>query len=406
MKLPIGYSDFRTIIEKKFNFVDKSLLIKEIIEDIAQVILITRPRRFGKTLNLTMLQYFFAAEAYGVSTQGLFENLKIASEKNIMERQGQYPVIFLSFKDVKDGCYETAYANLCKCMSSLYGEYRILLDSTALPDDEKEIFKSILKQQATPANISSALIDLSKYLFRHYQVKPIILIDEYDTPIQSGYLHGYYNEIVEFMRNFFGAALKDNPYLEKAVLTGILRISKESLFSGLNNLKVYSLLNSKYGPYFGFTENEIIAVLEQANLTKDYAVIKDWYNGYQFGDSVVYNPWSIANCIDEQGLVQPYWVNTSDNTLIKKILIQSSESFKAQFEKLLLGQPVEKMVDENFVFADLQKNENSAWSLLLMAGYLKVTACARTEQGYQCALHIPNREVRSLYRQIVENWLE
>lgn len=406
MKLPIGYSDFRAIIDNKFNFVDKSLLIREVIEDSAQVILITRPRRFGKTLNLSMLHYFFAAEAYGESTKGLFANLNITEHAEYMQHQGRYPVIFLSLKDVKDHNFETAYANLCEVMRQLYSEFPYLRESELLAEDEKAVYKSIVQKLAKPEDISASLRNLCKYLARYHGVKPWLLIDEYDTSIQSGFLHGYYDEITGFMRNFFGAGLKDNPYLHKAVITGILRISKESLFSGLNNLKVYSLLNKKYGEYFGFTETEVNHIFAEAKLDQDPKIIKEWYNGYQFGEVVVYNPWSIVNCVVEKGLIQPYWVNTSDNALIKQILVNSSESFKAQFEKLLLGQSNERLVDENVVFADLQKNENAIWSLLLMAGYLKVISYQITERGeFHCELRIPNKEIRFIYCQIIENWL-
>jgi len=405
MRLPIGYSDFGKILEKNLDFVDKSLLIKEIIEDNAEVLLITRPRRFGKTLNLSMLQHFFAAEVRGQATKPLFSHLKIGADENSMQHQGKYPVIFLTLKDVKDRNYHAAYENLCEVVRRLYGEHRILLESTQLYKDEKLIYQKILEKQASDSDIEESLRNLTEYLARHYGVKPWILIDEYDTPIQSGYLQGYYDEIIGFMRNFFGAALKDNPYLEKAVMTGILRISKESLFSGLNNIEVYSLLRTECSHYFGFTESETEELLRQSNLQNRLGEIKNWYNGYQVGETVVYNPWSIINCIKQKGELQPYWINTSDNALIKDLLIQSSESFKNQFQELLQGRAIERLVDENFVFGDLTKNEDAIWSLLLMAGYLKVTAQQRTSDGLLCTLAIPNQEVRNLYQQIVKQWL-
>jgi len=403
MRLPIGYSDFREIIDGKLDFVDKTLLIKEVIEDSAKVILITRPRRFGKTLNLSMLQHFFAAEVRGQATKTLFSNLKITTDASSMEHQGKYPVIFISLKDVKDHNYKVVYDGICKLMSDVYSDHQFLLSSHKLSSQQKKVFTSILEREGSEIDIANSLKDLTRYLSEHFGAKSWVLIDEYDTPIQSGYLQGYYNEIVGFMRKFFGAALKDNPYLEKAVMTGILRVSKESMFSGLNNLKVCSVLNAKYSAYFGFTELEVNELFGRAQLDK--SSIKAWYNGYQIGETVLYNPWSIINCIDEQGLVQPYWINTSDNALIKELLIKSNENFKEQFEKLLQGRTVEKLIDENFVFGDLNKNENAVWSLLLMAGYLKVTAQQRTNQGLLCELAIPNQEVRNLYQQIVEQWL-
>ena len=250
-----------------------------------------------------------------------------------------------------------------------------------------------------------AIKKLTFYLYQHYGVKPWLLIDEYDTPIQSAYLNNYFKPMMECMRTLLGEALKTNPYLERAVITGILRISKESLFSGLNNLKVYSLIQSQYGQYFGFTEEEVFNLLQQSGLQSHSQAIRDWYNGYQVGKWTVYNPWSIVNCIHEQGRLAPYWTNTSDNELIKEILTHSGELFRIQFEDLLTGKTIEKLIDENVVFADLKENETAAWTILLMAGYLKVIAERQTEVGMYCTLSIPNREVRGLYRGIIEQWL-
>jgi len=406
MKLPIGYDNFQEIISNKLDYVDKTLFIKDIIDDSAKVVLIARPRRFGKTLNLSMLRYFLASEVYGESTQGLFDGLKIKSEsKEYLQHQGHYPVVFISFKDVKSNNYKTAYASLCKLISRIYQEHQPVLLSDKISNHQKKIFESILEERATEASIQSSLLDLSQLLYTYHGVKPWLLIDEYDTPIQSAYLGGYYEEMIGLIRGMFGAALKTNPYLYKAVLTGILRISKESLFSELNNIKVYSMLNARYGNYFGFTEPEITTLLTKSALSVSAEAIRSWYNGYQMGETTVYNPWSIVNCIQEGGILKPYWVNTSDNALIKTLLIKSSAEFKEQLEILLDDQPIEKIIDENFVYGDLMGNKSAVWSLLLMTGYLKVTSNTETEQGFNCFVKIPNREVRSLYRQIIEQWL-
>ena len=405
MRLPIGYSDFKEIIVEEFYFVDKSLLIKEIIDD-AGVILITRPRRFGKTLNMSMLRYFF--ELSSDDRAYLFKNLKISSETDLLlKHQGQYPVIYLTFKDVKEHSYHAAFEKILHIIGNVYDEFsNVLLNSDKLTDFQKNNINNILTKKASQTEVEDSLRMLSKCLYDHYGRKICILIDEYDTPIQSGYLHGYYNEIVGLFRNLFSAALKDNNYLFKSVLTGILRISKESLFSGLNNLKVYSVLHPKYGAYFGFTEEEVATLLNQSGLEEKSLEVKDWYNGYQIGDNTLYNPWSIINCFQDGGKLKPYWVNTSDNALIKTLLLKSNEGFKERFELLLEGDSIERLIDENFVYPDLVKNNESAvWSLLLMTGYLKVISYQDTDQGASCQLSIPNREIRNLYRGIIEQWL-
>ncbi len=408
MQLPLGYDDFKKIRDKQLDWVDKSLFIQEILDDKAtEVAVITRPRRFGKTLNLSMLHYFLAAKAQGQSTQGLFDGTKIAAlGDKYMQHQGRYPVIFVTFKEVKNNHFEAAYDLMKTLMSQLYREYQHeLTNSPQLTPSDKENFLAVLEKRADESAVRSALVDLCYYLYQHYQVKPWLLIDEYDTPIQAAYVHNYYDPMLNLMRGIFGPALKTNPYLERAVITGILRVAKESLFSGLNNLKVYTLTNSQYGQYFGFTEDEVENLLQQAGLQQQAPAIRDWYNGYTAGTYTVYNPWSIVNCIREQGELAPYWVNTSDNELIKILLLGSSENFRAQFEDLLQGKTIEKALDETLAFAALKNSEKGTWSLLFAAGYLKVVASQQVEEELQCQLDIPNREVRGLYRRIIREWL-
>ncbi|MEI8294916.1 MAG: AAA family ATPase [Alphaproteobacteria bacterium] len=406
MRLPIGYSDFKQVIDEKFDFVDKTLLIPEIIDG-PQVVLITRPRRFGKTLNMLMLRYFFAETVRGQSTKGLFDNLKVMqSGEAVLKHQGQYPVIFLSFKDIKASSFEEVYQKIYDTITEMYGEFAYLQDSPSLSKQQKDFFISVLEQEASQAQLERSLKVLTDYLFQHHGVKPIVLIDEYDTPIQSGFFGGYYNEAIGFFRGFFGVALKDNLSLSKAVMTGILRVSRESLFSGLNNISAHSILHSKFSSFFGFTQDEIDQLLLRADLQDKASDIKHWYNGYQIGDSVLYNPWSIVNCIQNEGALQPFWTNTSDNILLKDLLRKSSADFKAEFETLLGGTPVERVVDENFVFPDLEGNRASAlWSLILMTGYLTVHGCEYTHNGPLCKLTIPNQEIRDLYQSTIEQWL-
>lgn len=405
MKLAIGYSDFKKIIDQKRYFADKSKLIAEIIDD-AEVILITRPRRFGKTLNLSMLRYFF--EFSDEHKAYLFENLNISKQASLFaEHQGRYPVINLSFKDVKESSYEAAYDKMLQILTKIYDSFsKTLLDSNKLTSFQKDYIHKILEKSASQAEVEDSIYMLSQLLHNHYDRKILILIDEYDTAIQSGYLNGYYEKITGFFRNLFSAALKDNPYLFKAVLTGILRISRESLFSGLNNLTVYSMLNPKYGDSFGLTEKEVVDLLTKSGLDQNAIIVKDWYNGYQVGEHVLYNPWSILNYLQTGGNLKPYWINTSDNALIQSLLLKSSQSFKEKFEHLLQGKTLNRLIDENFVFQDFEsRGESSAWNLLLMTGYLKSIATQDTDQGSLCELAIPNREVRNLYRNIIEQWL-
>jgi len=411
MHLPIGISNFKTLITETdltgnhYLFVDKTLFIYDILNNLAETILITRPRRFGKTLNMSMLYHFLSAEIDGRPTQGLFNNLKVAAHPECMQHQGKYPVIFLTFKDIKSSSFEDFYASICNLIGDLYESHEQILLGDKLTVYQKKQYRLVLEREAVYVNIKTALLDLTFYVYQHYGVKPIVLIDEYDTPIQTAYVNNYYQEMIDFMREFLSSALKDNAYLQKAVLTGILRIAKESLFSGLNNIKIYSLLDSTYGEYFGFTEPEVAALLEKTNLSHNIKDVKIWYNGYQAGDTILYNPWSIINYLVERGKLSPYWINTSNNTLVKELLINSSAGFKEQFETLLQDNPIEKLITENFVFTYLTANESLVWSLLLMSGYLKITSSTQMELGQLCKLEIPNNEVKILYRVIIAEWL-
>lgn len=404
-QLPIGYDSFVEIRNRQLKFVDKSLFIQEIFDDAAKISLITRPRRFGKTLNLSMLHCFLAAEVYGETTEGLFDDLKISHlGDKYMHHQGQYPVIFITFKDVKDHSFMTAMEALAELIRRLYQEHRSVLTGDTLAREEKELYHRILRKQGSEVELTAALRNLMEYMTRHHGVKPWLLIDEYDTPIQSSFLHGYYEEMISLMRHLLGAALKTNPYLNKAVITGILRIAKESLFSGLNNIEVHTLLSSKYGEYFGFTEVEVAALLQEANLQAQADNIRRWYNGYLVGDIVIYNPWSIVHCIRQQGALSPYWVNTSDNALIKRLLAHADIGIKARFEGILTGKTITALIDENVVFGDLGHSENSIWSLLLFAGYLKALRCRPSGALLEVELTPPNYEVSLLYETVVQGW--
>jgi hypothetical protein len=372
-----------------------------------EVSVIARPRRFGKTFNLSTLHHFLAPEVNQQKTEKLFDGLKIATvdDGSYMQYHGKYPVIFVSFKSIKSENYTLAYDQLFELIVETYNNHRYLKQSDKLSEDSKKLFAIILDRKASKAQIEKSLQTLTSCLFEHHGVKPWLLIDEYDTPIQSGYLNNYYEEVINLIRGMFGAALKTNPYLDRAVITGILRVAKESLFSGLNNVVVYSLLQPEYSEYFGFTEKEVSELLEQANLSDKESDIRKWYNGYVFGGTTVYNPWSIANYLNKKGVLQPYWVNTSDNLLIQILITKANPEAKEQFELLLQDKTITKIIDENMVFGDLQNNNQAAWSLLVMSGYLKVVISTLAEGITKCELAIPNFEVRILYRSIIENWL-
>ncbi len=407
LRLPIGYDDFAEIIDNKLGFVDKSLFVKAVLDDIqTKVAVITRPRRFGKTLNLSMLHYFLAPEALGRPTKGLFDHLKIAGlGEKYMKHQGEYPVVSLTFKDIKEKSQTLAYDKFYELIIKTFDQFNYLETSEKLSHAQKTLFQLILHRKANYAQMQNSMQTLTECIAKHHGTKPWLLIDEYDSPIHAAYAHGYYEEMIEFMKGFFGAALKNNSYLEKAVVTGILRISKESLFSGVNNLRVYSILNTKYSEYFGFTEMEVRDLLKKGGLLDKFDEVQHWYNGYQFGDNTIYNPWSIANYLDENYFARAYWVNTSDNKLIKDLLKKSSLDFKKDFEILVSGGSVTKTIDSNIIFKYLGNHPTGVWNLLLMSGYLKPLSSQTVEHGDLCELSIPNREVQSLFRVIIEQWL-
>jgi hypothetical protein len=407
MQLPIGYDNFREVVENELDFVDKSLFIQEVLDDrTTKAAVIVRPRRFGKTLNLSMLHEFLTDRTQGRPTKALFKGLKILKAGDqYLEHQGKYPVIFLTFKDIRESNIKAAYEKLNELMVKTFGTFHYLETSDKLPAYQKKLYQTVLSGNANQAQLENALQTLTECLAQYHDIAPWLLIDEYDTPIQAAYTNGYYEPMINLMRNLLGAALKTNPCLHRAVITGILRVAKESLFSGVNNLKVYSLLHSRYSKHFGFTEEEVVLLAEKMGLANQLPDIKAWYNGYEVGETTLYNPWSITNCMQEKGTLVPYWVNTSDNQLIRNLLVRSSTQFKEQFELLLQDKPIQRLIDENIVFGDLDRNESAAWSLLFMAGYLKVISKQHTNQGALCTLSIPNQEVRNLYRQIIEQWL-
>jgi len=403
IRLPHGVSDFKKLVCGNYKFIDKTLFIKDIINDGADVILITRPRRFGKTLNLSMLYHFLHYNDN--QDENIFKGLEISKDLKFCQTyQNQHPIIFISFKDIKQTSYNRAYGEIVELIRRLYSTHRYLLEENILHDDEKAYFMSLLNKQADISSVTAAIQQLSIYIERKFKKSPIILIDEYDTPIQEAYLKEYYAEMVGLMRSIFGKALKDNNYLAKAVLTGITRISQESLFSGLNNITIYTLLREKYGQYFGFTEQEVIRLISETKQQVSIDEISEWYNGYQIKEHILYNPWSIISCLANTGELRPYWLNTASNSLIKKLLTNASVTVKQQIETLLQGNVIEQPISENLVFPEIETSEEALWSLLLYAGYLKVLSSELRGYRLMAKIAIPNKEVSFVYDQVVEQW--
>lgn len=404
-KLPIGVSEFKKIRDYDLYYSDKTNFIAEIYKESAEVILITRPRRFGKTLNMRMLYSFFSNREESAE---LFHGLRIENDSEVMEALNRYPVIYLTFKDIKDREWSDSYDGLQTIISSLYSRHEYLIEGLNFQD--KELFHRILFKNASKKELEDSVLKLSEYLFSYYNKPVIFLLDEYDVPIQSGYMRGFFDEVTDFMRNLMSAVLKDNPALFKGVMTGIYRVAKESIFSGLNNLAIYSILDSKLSTSFGFTEDDVIQMLEYYGMEKDMAEIRQWYNGYSFGDAnitdvhAIYNPWSVINYIDRKRAV-PYWVNTSSNDLIIRE-IQRNNELELMLPRLLDGKVVEKIIKYDTALRELAYDESAVWSLLVFAGYLNAKFVKTEGQKNLYSLSVPNKEVLYFFEDSVAMWLK
>ncbi|MBQ9991759.1 MAG: AAA family ATPase [Lachnospiraceae bacterium] len=405
----IGTQSFERLREGNYFYVDKTDFIREWWESGDEVTLITRPRRFGKTLNMTMLEQFFSVQYEGRGD--LFEGLSIWEEEKYHKLQGTWPVISLSFARVKEANYRSARGKLCEIIRNLYIKYSFLQDSEVLTDADREYYKRVLSVDVEDSDVTSALYQMSDYLYRYYQKKVIILLDEYDTPIQEAYLHGFWDEIVSFMRSLFNSTFKTNPSLARGMMTGITRVSKESIFSDLNHLKVVTTTSTKYAQYFGFTEEEVFSALEEYGLEEKKDLVKFWYNGFTFGEQKgIYNPWSIINFL-ETGKVGSYWANTSSNGLVSRLIQRSGSSTKALFEALLHRESIVSPIDEQIVFNNLDDNEAAIFSLLVASGYLNVTDI--DEEPFLVhgkpalyTLTLTNNEVRSMFIAMFQRWFD
>ena len=402
-KLPIGISDFRKVIQENYYFIDKSLLIEELINSNAQITLLPRPRRFGKTLNLSMVRYFFENRG---DNQELFRDLKIARNAEFQKHITKYPVIFLTFKDIKSSNFENTYRKLYSLIQDEFMRHFEEINIDSLNFLDRLNYLNILEGKATQDKIENSLALLSKILSQTYNQSVVILIDEYDTPIHASYLHGYYNEFIEFIRNLLSGAFKDNSFLYKGVITGILRVSRESIFSGLNNIATCSIVDYEYSNRFGFTIDETKKILDNFGLIDKYDKVSDSYNGYKIGEDTIFNPWSILNFVaDKNHRLLPYWANTSSNELVKYLIKISSLSFKKSLEKWLNGGSIRTQIDSNIVFSEIEQNDKNVYSLLFFSGYLKCVNKELIEKTYYCDLMIPNQEVRYIFKNIVSSWI-
>ena len=389
--LPIGTDDFKEIIEKDLYYFDKTGFIENLFTDWAKVHLFTRPRRFGKTLNMSMLKYFFDIRNKEENRK-LFKDLKI-SESKYFEKQGTIPVILMSFRNFKSDNWEEAFISLKTRISMLYKEFRFL--ENELDEIDKENFMNI-RRKKTNADWKESLFNLTQYLYEYYRVKPIILIDEYDSPMIQAYLKNYYDKIISFFSEFYGMALKNNVYLDFGIMTGVLRAAKTNIFSDLNNIKIKSIFSEKFSEYFGLTENEIEQSLKDYELNYELEKVQEWYNGYQFGNSKVYNPWSIINFLSDKKL-ETHWINTSSNDLIYSQLKNGNPEIFEDLIKLFDGEKIQKKINEFMNFNNLENNSNEIWDLFVNSGYLTIEG-KKNETGEYC-LKIPNKEIYDYFKE-------
>ena len=410
--ISIGKQDFSSLRENNCFYIDKSDLIREWWDSQDEITLITRPRRFGKTLNMSMLNYFFS-NLY-TDKKALFEDLSIWKEEKYRNLQGIYPVIFISFASVKGNTYQDTRDGVIMAINEAYSEHRYLLEWKGLTEGERKCFEELdnyaknpgIKEPVANDTICNAVKNLSNCLYRYYKKKILIFLDEYDTPMQESYLYEYWEEVIAFIRNFFNATFKTNPYLERAMMTGITRVSKESVFSDLNNLNVVTTTSREYETCFGFTEQEVFCALETMGMSEEKQLVKSWYDGFVFGSRKdIYNPWSITNYLDKKQL-RPYWADTSSNGLINRLIRRSSPEIKELMEELLQGREIVVNFDEQIVFEQLEQDENAIWSLMLASGYLKAT-----EVEYRGILRDPwyhlmitNLETTAMFSSLFKGW--
>lgn len=404
-KLPIGIDIFRELRSAGYTYVDKSLFVRDVVDHDAKVILLPRPRRFGKTLNLSMLRCFFDRTAD--DARALFDGLALMGEdEHVWSHANRYPVIEITFKEARASTWEMTFGIVRDRIVDLFREHRAALESGKLDPVEERFCRQILEGSASNTDFALSLLHLSAALHAHHGEEVMILVDEYDAPIHAGYSGGYLAEAVDFFRVFLGAGLKGNPHLRKGVLTGILRVARENIFSGLNNLSVHTLLSPKFRASFGFTEPEVKGLLERTGYADSLEIARAWYNGYLFGGEVVYNPWSVLNFVEHDGRPAPYWLNTSANQIVHELLLRHAHVVQPDIEHLLGGGSIERVPDESIALTNLETEQSALWSLLLFSGYLKAAPLPTPPMEQPAyALSIPNLEVRQVYLQTFTGWL-
>ncbi len=400
-EIGLGESDFKRLRTTNNYYIDKTLYIKHIIDNQSRVILVTRPRRFGKTLNMSTLRYFFDCEKK--DTDKLFEGLKIMEQgEKYTSKLGAYPCIYITLKDVRGSNPEEMMLLFQTELNELFIDHANLLKSEKIFDVEKEMFNTVLNLKANKIQLQGAIKLLSRMLYREYEKPVMLFLDEYDVPLQNAYVQGFYDEAIEFFRTFYGTTFKDNQYIEKTVLTGVSRVAKESIFSGANNFDVFTILDNDFSEDFGITEKEMDKIIQDFNVQDDKEKIKEWYDGYKIGDTEgIYNPWSILKYLKNRKLM-PYWVNTSSNDLIKLIL-KNSSTIKQKIETLLRGEEITVPINFETIIVGIEQNEDNIWGLLLGTGYLKITeVVSLAESIYKVAL--PNYEIKNLFEGIIRDW--
>lgn len=415
--LPVGYDDFEDVIRKNRYYVDKTLLIKDLLDKGAQVNLFTRPRRFGKTLNLSMLEYFFEngwdIRGTKMEYRHLFNGLKISEcGDEYMQHQGKYPVIFLTLKGAKQGTWEESLDMMKKQIAGEFYRHRFILESEGLSVDRgryQELTNPGGKNEKI--NYNDSLAFLSQCLYEYFNEKVIILIDEYDVPLENAYTRGFYDKMVDFIRSLFESALKTNKYLNFAVLTGCLRVSKESIFTGMNNLRIYSILNDDFSEYFGFTDNEVRDMCDYYKMPQKYEVMKDWYNGYLFGNTNVYNPWSLVLQVSDfstnlDAFPVSHWANSSSNTIVRRMIDRANRVTKDEIERIMQGEHLEKKIHEDITYDEIYESMENLWNFMFFTGYFKMESMRMEGETRYVTLSIPNREVKYIFDEKISRWFD
>ena len=412
-KLTLGYDDFRRVIDENLYYVDKTDMIREFLDSSGQVVLITRPRRFGKTLNLSMIRRFFederTADGGKIDNAGLFDCLAISkSGETYLKHQQKYPVISLSLKEAKQENFDDAYLMIRKQISAEFRRHDYILHGDALTEDDRETYRKVAAMEDDGGLYLDALQFLSECLYRYHGRNAYILIDEYDVPLETAYVKGFYDRMIGFIRSLFGSALKGNPYLEKGIITGCLRISRESIFTGLNNLEVHSILSNYYCSSFGFTEGEVREMLAYYDLADRFQEVREWYDGYRFGTLEIYNPWSIIsyvkNALAEDFLPRPYWSNTSSNSIVRELVEEADGETRKELETLMEGGTIEKPVHEEITYGDVHTSKDNLWNFLFFTGYLKAEEKRQEGRHIFLRMSIPNEEIAAIYESSISEW--